>query len=76
MFFIGNFGSVVVCIVGALLVLNGSTSFGIIVAFLLYIRLFPQPLTQLAMEATNLQSTAAAGEHVFEFLALPLRLRR
>lgn len=71
MSFIGNFGYVVVCIVGALLALNGSISFGVIVAFMLYIRLFTQPLTQLAMAATNLQSTAAASERVFEFLAQP-----
>lgn len=71
MAFIGNFGYVVVCIVGALLALNGSISFGVIVAFMLYIRLFTQPLTQLAMAATNLQSTAAASERVFEFLAQP-----
>lgn len=69
MAFIGNFGYVVVCIVGALLALNGSISFGVIVAFMLYIRMFTQPLTQLAMAATNLQSTAAASERVFEFLA-------
>ncbi len=66
--FIGNFGYVVVCIVGALLALNGQISFGVIVAFMLYIRLFTQPLSQLAMAATNLQSTAAACERVFEFL--------
>lgn len=71
MSFIGNFGYVVVCIVGAVLALNGSISFGVIVAFMLYIRLFTQPLTQLAMAATNLQSTAAASERVFEFLAQP-----
>lgn len=71
MAFIGNFGYVVVCIVGALLALNGSISFGVIVAFMLYIRMFTQPLTQLAMAATNLQSTAAASERVFEFLAQP-----
>ena len=68
MAFIGNFGYVVVCIVGALLVLNGNITFGVIVAFMLYIRLFTQPLSQLAMAATNLQSTAAASERVFEFL--------
>lgn len=71
MAFVGNFGYVVVCIVGALLALNGTISFGVIVAFMLYIRLFTQPLTQLAMAATNLQSTAAASERVFEFLAQP-----
>ena len=66
--FIGNFGYVVVCIVGALLALNGYISFGVIVAFMIYVRLFTQPLMQLAQAATNLQSTAAACERVFEFL--------
>lgn len=66
--FIGNFGYVVVCVVGAVLAMKGTISFGVIVAFMLYIRLFTQPLSQLAMAATNLQSTAAACERVFEFL--------
>lgn len=66
--FIGNFGYVVVCVVGAVLVNNGTTGLGTIVAFMLYIRLFTQPLAQLAQAATNLQSTAAAAERVFEFL--------
>lgn len=69
MMFVGNFGYVVVCIVGAVLAVNDSISFGMIVAFMIYIRLFTQPLTQLAQAATNLQSTAAASERVFEFLA-------
>lgn len=69
MMFVGNFGYVVVCIVGAVLAVNNMISFGVIVAFMLYIRLFTQPLTQLAQAATNLQSTAAASERVFEFLA-------
>lgn len=68
MAFIGNFGYVVVCIVGAVLVMQGSITFGVIVAFMMYIRLFTQPLTQLAMAATNLQSAAAASERVFEYL--------
>lgn len=68
MMFIGNFGYVVVCIVGAALAVNGTISFGVIVAFMLYIRLFTQPLQQLAQAATNLQSTAAASGRVFEFL--------
>lgn len=68
MFFIGNFGYVVVSVVGAVLAANGFVSIGTIVAFMIYIRLFTQPLTQLAQAATNLQSTAAAGERVFEFL--------
>lgn len=69
MMFIGNFGYVVVCIVGAVLAVNGSISFGVIVAFMLYIRLFTQPLQQIAQAATNLQQTAAASGRVFEFLA-------
>ena len=68
MSFIGNFGYVVVCVVGAMLAVQGSISFGTIVAFILYVRLFTQPLTQLAQAATNLQSTAAASERVFAFL--------
>jgi len=70
MAFIGNFGYVCVCIVGALLVINGNISFGVIVAFMIYIRLFTNPLTQIAQAATGLQSTAAASERVFEFLKL------
>lgn len=69
MMFVGNFGYVVVCLVGALLAVNDVISFGVIVAFMIYIRLFTQPLSQLAQAATNLQSTAAASERVFEFLA-------
>lgn len=65
---IGNFGYVVVCIVGAMLALNGNISFGVIVAFIMYIRLFTQPMSQLATAATSLQSTAAASKRVFEFL--------
>ncbi len=68
MTFIGNFGYVCVCIVGALLALNGSISFGIIVAFMVYIRLFTQPLGQIAQSMQNLQSGTAAAERVFEFL--------
>lgn len=66
--FVGNLGYVVVCIVGAVLTMNGTISFSVIVAFMLYIRLFTQPLTQMAQAATNLQSAAAASERVFEFL--------
>ncbi|AYC28439.1 ABC transporter ATP-binding protein [Paenisporosarcina cavernae] len=68
MMFVGNFGYVVVSVVGAVLATNGKISFGVIVAFMLYIRLFTQPLSQLAQVATNLQGTAAASERVFEFL--------
>ncbi len=66
MIFIGNFGYVAVCIVGALLTMNGKISFGVIVAFISYIRLFISPLTQIAQAMTSLQSTAAASERVFE----------
>ncbi len=66
--FIGNFGYVAVCIVGAILTMKGATTFGVIVAFMIYIRLFTQPLTQFAQAMTQLQSTAAASERVFEFL--------
>ena len=68
MSFIGNFGYVAVCIVGALLVLNNHITFGVIVAFITYVRLFTSPLMQIAQAFTSLQSTAAASERVFEFL--------
>lgn len=68
MSFIGNFGYVVVCVVGAVLVHYGYINFSVIVAIMIYIRLFTQPLSQLAQGVTNLQSTAAASERVFEFL--------
>jgi len=66
--FIGNFGYVAVCVVGAALAMKGTISFGIIVAFMIYIRLFTQPLTQLAQSMQQLQRAAAASERVFEFL--------
>lgn len=69
--FIGNFGYVAVCIAGAILTMNGSITFGVIVAFMIYIRLFTQPLTQFAQAMSQLQSTAAAGERVFELLDAP-----
>lgn len=68
MTFIGNFGYVAVCVVGAAMAMNGKISFGVIVAFMIYIRLFTQPLAQMAQAATQLQSTAAASKRVFEFL--------
>lgn len=68
MMFIGNFGYVAVCVVGAVLVNQQVITLGTIVAFMVYIRLFTQPLSQLAQAATNLQSAAAASERVFEFL--------
>lgn len=69
--FIGNFGYVAVCIVGALLVMNNYITFGVIVAFMVYVRLFTGPLSQIAQGMTNLQTTAAASERVFEFLEEP-----
>ena len=69
MSFIGNFGYVAVCVVGAILAMNGHITFGVIVAFMIYIRLFSQPLSQIAQAMTNLQTCAAASERVFEFLA-------
>lgn len=66
--FIGNFGYVAVCVVGAVLAMNGTISFGVIVAFMIYVRLFTQPLSQMAQAANSLQRAAAAGERVFEFL--------
>ncbi len=68
MTFIGNFGYVAVCVVGALLAMDGKITFGVIVAFITYVRLFTNPLSQIAQAFTSLQSTAAASERVFEFL--------
>ncbi|MBN9646005.1 ABC transporter ATP-binding protein [Terrisporobacter glycolicus] len=68
MSFIGNFGYVTVCVVGAVLAFNNKISFGVIVAFMMYIRFFTQPLAQFAQAATSLQSTSAACKRVFEFL--------
>ena len=65
--FIGNLGYVSVCVVGALLVMNNKTSFGVIVAFMIYVRLFTNPLSRLAQAATTMQSIAAAAERVYEF---------
>ena len=69
--FIGNFGYVVVCVVGAALAMNGKIEFGVIVAFMMYIRLFTQPLSQFAQAFQNLQRCAAASERVFGFLDEP-----
>ena len=66
--FIGNFSYVAVCVVGASLVIKGNITFGTIVAFIVYVRLFTSPLSQIAQGMTSLQSTTAASERVFEFL--------
>jgi len=66
--FIGNLGYVAVCVVGAALAMRDTISFGVIIAFIQYVRMFTQPLSQLAQSMQSLQRTAAAGERVFEFL--------
>jgi ATP-binding cassette subfamily B protein len=66
--FIGNLGYVAVCVVGGAMALDGKISFGVIVAFMMYVRYFTQPLSQIAQAMQSLQSAAAAGERVFEFL--------
>ena len=68
MTFIGNLGYVAVCIVGAVLAMNDVISFGVIVAFIMYVRYFTQPLAQMAQAAQSLQSATAASHRVFEFL--------
>ena len=65
--FVGNLGYVAVCVAGALLAMNNVISFGVIIAFMIYVRLFTNPLSQIAQAMTNLQSTAASAERVFEF---------
>ena len=69
--FVGNFGYVVVCVVGAVLAMDGKIEFGVIVAFMMYVRLFTQPLAQFAQAFQNLQRCAAAAERVFGFLEEP-----
>ena len=66
--FIGNFGYVCVCIVGALLTKNNVITFGVIVAFMTYVRLFTQPLSSIAQSMTSMQSALASSERVFEFI--------
>ena len=66
--FIGNLGYVAVCVVGGAMALNGKISFGVIVACMMYVRYFTQPLSQMAQAVQSMQSAGAAGERVFEFL--------
>ncbi len=66
--FVGNLGYVAVCVVGAVMTMSGTITFGTVVAFMIYIRLFTSPLQQLGQIFTQLQSTAAASKRVFEFL--------
>lgn len=65
---IGNLGYVAVCVVGSAMAIGGRISFGVIVSFIMYVRLFTSPLTQIAQGMTNLQTAAASAERVFEFL--------
>ena len=65
---VGNLGYVVVCVLGAALAMEGQISFGVIVAFILYVRLFTSPLSTLAQGMTQMQTAAAAGDHIFDFL--------
>lgn len=66
--FIGNLGYVAVCVVGAVLTMNGQITFGVIISFTIYVRLFTTPLSQIAQSFSSMQSTAAASERVFEYL--------
>ena len=66
--FVGNLGYVAVCVVGAIMVANDAITFGSIIAFIIYVRMFTSPLSQIAQALTSLQSSAAAAERVFEFL--------
>ena len=71
MMFVGNFGYVMVVLVGASMALNGDVTMGTIVAFMVYVRTFSQPLSQIAQGITTLQQASAAMGRVFEFLAEP-----
>ena len=65
---IGNIGYAVICVVGAILTMNGTITFGVIISFVLYVRLFTAPLTQIAQGMTNLQTASASASRVFDFL--------
>lgn len=65
---IGNLGYVVVCVLGAALAIDGQITFGVITAFIMYVRLFTSPLSTLAQGTTQMQTAAAAGDRVFDFL--------
>ncbi len=68
MSFVGSFGYVAVCVVGAALTMSGSIDFGTIVAFIAYVKLFTNPLSQISQAVSSLMSAGAAGERVFGFL--------
>lgn len=65
---VGNIGYVAVCVVGAILAINGTIDFGVIVSFILYVRLFTSPLTQIAQGMTNMQTASASARRIFDFL--------
>ena len=68
MSFVGDLGFVAVAVLGGALALNGRISFGVVIAFIMYVNLFINPLTTFANSLSSLQSAAAASERVFEFL--------
>ena len=65
---IGNIAYVAVCVFGSILAMNGTIKFGVIVSFILYVRLFTSPLTQIAQGMTNLQTASASAHRIFDFL--------
>ena len=65
---IGNISYVAVCVMGSILALNGTIQFGVIVSFILYVRLFTSPLTQIAQGMTNMQTASASAHRIFDFL--------
>ena len=65
---IGNLSYVAVCVFGSVLAINGTIEFGVIVSFILYVRLFTTPLTQIAQGMTNLQTASASAHRIFDFL--------
>lgn len=65
---IGNISYVVVCVLGSILAINGTIEFGVIVSFILYVRLFTSPLTQIAQGMTNMQTASASAHRIFDFL--------
>ena len=65
---VGNIAYVAVCVVGSILAINGTIEFGVIVSFILYVRLFTSPLTQIAQGMTNMQTASASAHRIFDFL--------
>lgn len=65
---IGNIAYVAVCVMGSILAINGTIEFGVIISFILYVRLFTSPLTQIAQGMTNMQTASASAKRIFDFL--------